>query len=198
MSTTHLIWNRRRVSALLTVIVVVSLPRDSTLPLMAQQPPDSSDVRPELALQFGHRQAVTSMAFSPDGKTLATGSADHTVKLWNTQTWTMQRTLSGHRSLVSSVAFSPDGRTLASASYDDTVKLWDAQTGELKRTLTRDRISAWSVVFSPDGKTVVSGGFGVRFWDAQTGELLRTLDEAVAPVSSSPDGKSVSKNSVTG
>ncbi len=72
----------------------------------------------------GHSDSVMSVAFSPDGRTLASGSRDRTIKLWDAATGARKPTLSGDRDLVWSVAFSPDGRTLASGSFDQTIKLW--------------------------------------------------------------------------
>jgi WD40 repeat protein len=73
----------------------------------------------------GHILAVTSVAFSPDGKHLASGSGDGTIKLWDVATRQEVRTLKGHTRGVTSVAFSPDGKLLASGSWDGTIKLWD-------------------------------------------------------------------------
>jgi WD40 repeat protein len=77
----------------------------------------------------GHTGSVFALAFSPDGKTLASGSKDTTVKLWDLTTGKNIATLQGHTDYVRSVAFSPDGKTLASASHDRTIKLWDLQRG---------------------------------------------------------------------
>ena len=87
----------------------------------------------ELRTLPGHTEFACSVAFSPDGKTLASGSDDHTIKLWDVATGTLLRTLSGHTSSVESVAFSPDGKILASGSWDNTIKLWDVETALGKR-----------------------------------------------------------------
>jgi len=78
---------------------------------------------------------VRSVSFSPDGRTIASGSYDRTVILWDAETGEMKRMLKGHTWAVNSVSFSPDGRTIASGSRDDTVILWDAKTGEMRRKL---------------------------------------------------------------
>jgi WD40 repeat protein len=85
-----------------------------------------------------HNDWVCAVAFSSDGNTLATGSADETVKLWDVATGKERVTLRGHRSGISAVAFSPDDRTLASAGIDDAVRLWDLTQPQLR---ARDRAS---------------------------------------------------------
>ncbi|HEY0323046.1 MAG TPA: protein kinase [Pyrinomonadaceae bacterium] len=142
----------------------------------------------------GHTDGVMPIAFSPDGKTLASGSTDKTIKLWDVQTGALKQTLTGHSNGVHSLEFSPDGMTLASGSDDKTIKLWNAQTGALKQTLTAHNSAVHTIAFSPDGNTLASGSTDktIKVWDVHTGALKQTLTghaETVKMVAFSPDGK---------
>ncbi|MFM6912243.1 MAG: protein kinase domain-containing protein, partial [Dolichospermum sp.] len=105
----------------------------------------------------GHSSSVYSLAYSPDGQTLASGSSDNTIKLWNPRTGELLQTLSGLSNSVWSLAYSPDGQTLASGSYHKTIKLWNPRTGQLLQTLTGDSDGVNSLAYSPDGQTLASG-----------------------------------------
>ncbi|MFM6255842.1 MAG: WD40 repeat domain-containing protein, partial [Dolichospermum sp.] len=111
----------------------------------------------------GHSSWVNSLAYSPDGQTLASGSYDNTIKLWNARTGELLQTFTGHSYSVHSLAYSPDGQTLASGSWDKTIKLWNARTGNLLQTLGHS-YSVNSLAYSPDGQTLASGSGTIKIW----------------------------------
>ncbi len=136
---------------------------------------------------------ASTVAFSPDGHTLAAGSWDDNsiVRLWNVPTGQLIATFTGHTHGTYSVTFSPDGAMLASGGGDLAVRLWDVATGQLKTTLIEHSGYINSVTFSPDG-SILAGGTDdkVWLWDVTTGQSLAILEhkEWVRNVAFSPDG----------
>jgi WD40 repeat protein len=119
----------------------------------------------------GHSGLVNAVTFSLDGKLVATGSVDTTVRLWSSTTGAARQTLKGHSGAVRAVAFSPDGKLVASASLDKTVKLWDSNSGVVRYSFRIYLEEAYAVAFSLDGKLMASANLDktVRLWDPVTG-----------------------------
>lgn len=145
--------------------------------------------------------AVVAVAYAPDGKTTASGSASHVIVVRDLEGRTL-RELVGHTDVVTSIAFSPDGRRMASSSIDGTARLW-AVDGTPLQVLRGHGAKVGSVAFSPDGRTLASAGADkmVRLWDASTGAPLKVLEGhtwVVMRVEYAPDGKTIASGAMDG
>ena len=147
---------------------------------------------------FGHTNWTYTLSFSPDGKTLVSGSSDHTVRLWDVHTGKLKHLLEEHRDDVNAVTFSPDGKLLASASRDGTIQLWDVRIGGLSAILdqnTRFPMEVETIAFSPDNTTLASAiEDQIWFWDTSTSQVIRILEgheTDVITLAFSPDGRTI-------
>ncbi len=148
-------------------------------------------------LSEAHIQRVTSISYSPDGKHLASGSADGEIRIRDLESGT-SHVLKGHKRDVTCMTYSPDGKYLASGSYDSTVRIWNLESGR-SRVLKGHQISVNCLSYSPDGKYLASGSYDstVRIWNLEnrTSRVLEGHTRVVTSVSYSPDGKHLASGS---
>jgi uncharacterized protein with WD repeat len=141
---------------------------------------------------------INVIDFSPDGKTLASGSWDGKIHLWEVATGNILQEFKGHQAAISSISFSPDGKTLGSSSKDNTIRLWEVATGKILKL--RHSSGNYSVIYSPDGKPLALGfeDSTIRLLEAATGNILNSFnghEGRVTSVSISPDGKILASGS---
>jgi len=141
----------------------------------------------------GHTNWVRSVAVSPDGKWVASGSHDRTLKIWDIETGNCHATLEGHSYDVNCVAVTPDGKRLLSSSDDHTIRIWAFPSGRLERVLKGHETGVWPVVPIAKGEQLLSGGLNssIKLWVTDSGECTKTLQvgQPVWAAALSADGK---------
>ncbi|KAG2078497.1 WD40 repeat-like protein [Suillus decipiens] len=131
------------------------------------------------------------MALSPDGKTVATGSRDGVMKLWNVDTGKVIKTWTGHTEEVSSVCWSPNGGRVVSVSWDGIFRIWDVKSGETILGPINAGEDVYAVCYSPDAKMSATGRDKLKVWDANTGELLKIIEGYCPCLAWTSDGKTL-------
>ncbi|KAK5653674.1 hypothetical protein OQA88_8704 [Cercophora sp. LCS_1] len=158
------------------------------------------ELEPSFQTLQAHTATVRSLAFSPNGQKLASGSTDDTIKIRNVATGQCLQTWNGHTNSVWSVAFSPNGQQLASGSDDKTINIWSVATGQCLQTWNGHTDTVYSVAFSPNGQQLASGSTDdtIKIWNVATGQCLQTLGGHTSYVSSvafSPNGQQLASGS---
>jgi WD40 repeat protein len=175
-------------------------PRSNSIPPKVPSKPPTIPSRPKiygcLYTLSGHSSWVTTVAISPDSQTLASGSMDDKIKLWNLQSGELIQTLTGHTKVINCLAFTPNGQTLVSGSDDITLRFWQVTSGKVLRSERAHTRDVTAVAISPQGDLLASGSEDrtVHLWKLSGGEPIRTLSGIAGMVRSvaiSPDGKTV-------
>lgn len=158
----------------------------SPLPSPGCFPTPTTAPNPQAAVftMEGHTGKVLSVAFSPDGNLLASGSVDNTLRLWRVDQGTLLRTMTGHPFPVGQVVFSPNGANLATGSPDGIIRIWSVSNGLLVKTLLGHGGGITDLLFTPDNRHLLSSAedFTVRIWNISDGRLLRIIDEGMTVV----------------
>ncbi|KAH7354545.1 WD40-repeat-containing domain protein [Pyrenochaeta sp. MPI-SDFR-AT-0127] len=160
--------------------------RRSHSPGSTPPPPKPTELhyKPTLILR-GHKKPISVVKFSPDGRWIASASADCTIKIWDAYTGALEHTLEGHLAGISTISWSPDSRILASGSDDKSIRLWDTTTGLAHPTpFIGHHNYVYSLAFSPKGNMLVSGSYdeAVYVWDVRAARVMRSLPAHSDPV----------------
>lgn len=139
--------------------------------------------------------SIFAIAFSPDGRFVATAHSDNNARVWSVAEGRLFKTLEGHSAAVSAVAYSPDGKSIVTGA-DGTIRVWDAATGKPVRDFQGVNDSVLTLAFTPDGRHVASGGYGkdLSIWDFAAGRVERRLSghgAEIRCIAASPDGRFV-------
>ncbi len=149
-----------------------------------------------------HSGYVFCLKFSPDGRMLASGSADRRIRLWNTDTGKIIYTFDGHQESVTAIEFMPNGKILVSASADRTIRFWDIEQKQLLKTIAAHEQKIHALAISPDGKSIISGSsdhtIRIRQLGTANQQILQGHQDAVLTVAISPDGKTIASGSIDG
>jgi eukaryotic-like serine/threonine-protein kinase len=167
---------------------------DGRMVLSGHSPITLRDVATGQKIRTFPARAISTLAFSPDGRTFLSGGADHLLRLWDVASGGELRKFSGHAGNVWSVAFSPDGQTALSGCEDGTIKLWDIASGQELRTLVGHTGGVECVAFTPDGQSALSASDDstVKLWDIATGRVVRNFSGPYGQIWRivvSPDGR---------
>src|SRR6266481_8187652 len=129
-------------------------------------------------IRFRHGNQISSLAYAPDGKVLASAGYDNTLRLWDPVTGKELRKLGGSYNPLSSVSFSPDGKTIVAGSYDNVIRFWDAASGNLVRQFVNNQGGIQGLIYAPDGRTLATRGWDnvIWLWDPRTGKQLRRFE----------------------
>ena len=173
---------------------LLSVVRDNAETQLSESNNEETQKIEDVRILKGHENQVNSVAISPDGKFIVSGSNDNSLRIWETESGNCLKILEGHSDIVSRVALSSNGKFIVSGSNDKSLRIWETESGNCLKILEGHSDIIWGVAISPDGKFIVSGSQdnSLRIWETESGNCLKILEghsNIVLGVAISSDGK---------